>query len=220
MATGGCSAVPDAVPNAVPHASALRSVAAEATEDPASDEPAGVAPLPVTRPVRNPAVTNDTLASTVCAGTSKDQPPPAYTDQVLRLELSTPVGHSATVTDPRTGRVHPVPGYRGYAGLGPADAGRVELDDLLPLVAGGDGYDPRNLWPEIGGPADVPLTGSDGKPANSQVKDQLEVWAFRQLCPPGGGPAKLTLSKAQALFTRDWYANYTRLGRPAGPTTG
>lgn len=176
-------------------------------------------PLPVTRPVRNPAVTDASLASTVCTGTRKYRPPVAYTDKVKSIELSTPVGQSGSITDPRTGKTFTVPGHQGYAGLGPGDTTRAELDHFLPLSVGGDGYDPTNLWPETGGTAQAPLTGGDGQSANSLAKDDLEAYVYSQLCPRSG-PSQLTLAQAQALYQPDWYASYVRLGRPhpTGPT--
>jgi hypothetical protein len=196
-------------------ASARSTEHAARTPDDAA-EPPGVLPLPVTRPVLNPAVTDANLSRTVCTGTRKYRPPVSYTDKVKRIELSTPVGSYGQITDPRNGRVYQVPGYQGYAGLGPADADRVELDHFLPLSDGGDGYDPANLWPEIGGTANAPLAGADGKPANSRVKDGLEDYVYRQLCPHGSARRHLTLAQAQALYEPDWYASYVRLGRPGG----
>ena len=181
-----------------------------------STEPAGVLPLPVTHPVLNPAVSDANLSHTVCTGTKKYRPPVSYTDQVKRIELSTPVGSSGQITDPRNGHVYAVPGYQGYAGLGPGDATRVELDHFLPLSDGGDGYDPANLWPEIGGTANAPLSGGDGRPANSRVKDGLEDYVYRQLCPHGSAKRTMTLAQAQALYEPDWYASYLKLGRPGG----
>jgi hypothetical protein len=180
----------------------------------AASEPPGVLPLPGTKPVLNPAVNDANLNRTVCTGTSKYRPPSSYTDKVKEIELSTPVGSFGQITDPRTGQVYPVPGYRGYAGLGPSDADRVELDHFLPLSDGGDGYDPTNLWPEIGGTANAPLAGADGQPANSGVKDGLEDYVYRQLCPHGRAQRHMTLEQAQALYEPDWYASYIRLGRP------
>lgn len=177
-------------------------------------EPPGVLPLPATRPVLNPAVNDSNLNHTVCTGTAKYRPPVSYTDKVKQIELSTPVGSFGQITDPRNGTVYQVPGYRGYAGLGPSDAARVELDHFLPLSDGGDGYDPTNLWPQIGGTADAPLTGADGRPANSRVKDGLEDYVYRQLCPHGSARRHMTLEQAQALYEPDWYASYNRLGRP------
>jgi hypothetical protein len=180
------------------------------------DEPPGVLPLPITHPVPNPAVTDADLDRTVCTGTRKYRPPRSYTDEVKRIELATPVGSSGSITDPRTGRVYAVPGYRGYAGLGPGDAARVELDHFLPLSDGGDGYDPANLWPEIGGTANAPLAGADGQPADSHAKDGLEDYVYRRLCPHGSARRTMTLAQAQALYEPDWYASYVRLGRPTG----
>jgi hypothetical protein len=185
-----------------------------------TSEPAGVLPLPVTRPVLNPAVNDGNLARTVCTGTKKYRPPVSYTDAVKRIELSTPVGSSGQITDPRDGRVYAVPGYRGYAGLGPGDETRVELDHFLPLSDGGDGYDPANLWPEIGGTANAPLAGADGRPANSRTKDGLEDYVYRALCPHGSAKRTMTLERAQALYEPDWYASYIKLGRPGGANDG
>ncbi|MCU1671373.1 MAG: hypothetical protein JWP40_4300 [Blastococcus sp.] len=182
----------------------------------ANTEPAGVLPLPVTRPVLNPAVSDRNLSRTVCTGTKKYRPSVEYTDKVKQMELSTPAGSFGQITDPRNGHVYQVPGYGGFAGLGPGDATRVELDHFLPLSDGGDGYDPANLWPEIGGTADAPLAGSDGQPANSRVKDRLEDYVYRQLCPHGSAKRHMTLEQAQALYEPDWYASYVRLGRPGG----
>ena len=94
----------------------------------------------------------------------------------------------------------------------------MELDHFLPLSDGGDGYDPANLWPEIGGTTDAPLAGADGQPANSRVKDGLEAYVYRQLCPHGSAQRHLTLAQAQALYEPDWYASYVHLGRPGGAT--
>jgi hypothetical protein len=181
-------------------------------------EPPGVLPLPVTQPVRNPAVTDANLNRTVCTGTSKYRPPSSYTDKVKEIELSTPVGSFGKITDPRNGQAYPVPGYRGYAGLGPSDTDRVELDHFLPLSDGGDGYDPTNLWPEIGGVDNAPLAGFDGRPANSRVKDGLENYVYRQLCPHRHAKRTMTLEQAQALYEPDWYVSYIHLGRPGGST--
>jgi hypothetical protein len=200
---------PGAVASA-PGGSAARRVVAPA------GEPPGVLPLPVTRPVLNPEVNDANLGTTVCTGTKKYRPPVAYTDRIKQIELSTPVASFGQITDPRDGRVYRVPGYRGYAGLGPSDADRVELDHFLPLSDGGDGYDPTNLWPEIGGTADAPLAGADGQPANSRVKDRLEDYVYHQLCPHGNAHRGMTLHQAQALYEPDWYASYVRLGRPGG----
>src|SRR4051794_41867251 len=108
---------------------------------------------------------------TVCTGTSKYRPPSSYTDKVKEIELSTPVGSFGEITDPRTGQTYPVPGYRGYAGLGPSDADRVELDHFLPLSDGGGGYDPTHPWPQIRGPANPPPARAAGPPANHPRKD-------------------------------------------------
>ena len=200
-----------------PTGSSAASASSTEQAPPAQDtaaEPPGVLPLPVTRPVLNPAVTDADLDRTVCSGTDKYRPPVSYTNKVKHIELSTPVGSYGQITDPRDGRVYQVPGYEGYAGLGPADADRVELDHFLPLSDGGDGYDPANLWPEIGGTANAPLAGADGRPANSRVKDRLEDYVYHQLCPHGSARRQLTLAQAQALYEPDWYASYVRLGRP------
>lgn len=230
----GCKAVPSGVGSAAPSGSAVTGGATQSTPaggpaEPAGPaagtlahgpEPAGVLPLPlVTQPVLNPQVSDATVSTTVCTGTKKYRPPVSYTDKVKRIELSTPVSSFSEISDPRNGHVYRVPGYRGYAGLGPSDATRVELDHFLPLSDGGDGYNPANLWPEIGGTANAPLAGADSRPANSRTKDALEDYVYHQLCPGHGQPPRMTLAQAQALYEPDWYASYQHLGRP-GATAG
>jgi hypothetical protein len=224
-----CKAVPSGLVSAAPAGSAVTVGAAQSpprggSVDPAGPaagtpargpEPAGVLPLPlVTQSVLDPEVSDATVSATVCTGTKKYRPPVSYTDKVKRIELSTPVGSFGEISDPRNGHVYRVPGYRGYAGLGPSDATRVELDHFLPLSDGGDGYNPANLWPEIGGTANAPLAGADGRPANSRTKDALEDYIYHQLCPGHGQPPRMTLAQAQALYEPDWYAGYQRLNRP------
>ena len=187
------------------------------TQAPPTGEPDGVLPLAATKPVSNPIVNDSNVTTTICTGTSKYRPPVSYTNRVKYLELHTPVGKFASIKDPRNGKVYKVPGYSGYAGLGadtpPAD---VELDHLWSLGAGGDGYDPRNLWPQVGGTNAIALSGYDGRSANSEAKDGLEFYVYKLLCPGKGVKPKISLAHAERFFTPDWYRVYVTTGRPKG----
>lgn len=82
-------------------------------------------PDPATTPgATNPAVTQATIATTICADgwTKTIRPPARYTDKLKRAQLAA-LGSTA---DPRT----------------------VEEDHLISLEIGGNPTDPRNLWPE------------------------------------------------------------------------
>ena len=181
-------------------------------------EPAGVLPLPVTQLVANPVVNDSNVATTICTGTSKYRPSEAYTNQIKHLELTTPVGKFATIVDPRNSKhTYKVPGYNGYAGLGPSTPpNNVELDHFWAIGAGGDGYDPMGLWPQIGGKNLIALAGYNGGSANSIAKDGLEFYAYKLLCPGHGVKPKITLANARAMFTPDWYRVYVTVGRPKG----
>ena len=85
----------------------------------------GYARRDLTPGVRNPAVTQATIGSTICVRgwTATVRPPASYTDGLKATGL---VAY-------------------GYANRNPAS---VEEDHLLPLEGGGSPTDPRNLWPQ------------------------------------------------------------------------
>ena len=85
-----------------------------------------VLPDPVCTPgVTDPAVTQQTIAQTICQPgyTSHIRPPTEYTDRVKTERL------------------------RAY-GQSPVNRSRYELDHLIPLELGGSPSDVGNLWPE------------------------------------------------------------------------
>jgi hypothetical protein len=89
----------------------------------------GLTPSLVADPVRtpgvlNPAVTQRTVAATICVRgwTRTVRPPTAYTDELKRTQM------------------------RAYGLHGPRSA--YQEDHLISLELGGDPTDPRNLWPE------------------------------------------------------------------------
>ena len=90
---------------------------------------AGGTPSVVADPVRtpgvlNPAVTQRTIAATICVHgwTRTVRPPTAYTDELKRTQM------------------------HAYGLHGPRSA--YQEDHLISLELGGDPTDPRNLWPE------------------------------------------------------------------------
>jgi len=92
---------------------------AHAQRDPALPDPS------LTPGVLNPAVTPETIDSTICVRgwTATIRPPAAYTGALKRRQLV----------------------QYGYADIDPRD---YEEDHRVPLEAGGHPSDPRNLWPE------------------------------------------------------------------------
>ena len=85
----------------------------------------GYARRDLTPGVRNPAVTQATIGTTICVRgwTATVRPPVSYTNSLKATGL---VAY-------------------GYANRDPAS---VEEDHLLPLEGGGSPTDPRNLWPQ------------------------------------------------------------------------
>jgi hypothetical protein len=73
----------------------------------------------------------------------------------------------------------------GYSDTNMAD---YEEDHLISLEIGGDGSDPKNLWPE-------PHTGK----YNSFVKDKVENWLHKQVCS-----GAMTPKDAQQGIATDW----------------
>lgn len=81
----------------------------------------------------------------------------------------------------------------GYADTRLAD---YEEDHLIPLELGGDGYAPRNLWPE-------PYAGSTG----ARIKDKVENALHRLVCA-----GQVGLRAAQRAIASNWYAAYLKYG--------
>ena len=132
-----CQPTPTAGPatsTPAPTASPSASITAPAPTLVAPTDPPVVAPAgwtigyarrDLTPGVRNPAVTQATIGSTICVRgwTATVRPPASYTDGLKATGL---VAY-------------------GYANRNPAS---VEEDHLLPLEGGGSPTDPRNLWPQ------------------------------------------------------------------------
>lgn len=85
----------------------------------------GYARRTLTPGARNPAVTQDTIRTTICVvgWTDTVRPPSSYTNAL---------------------KARGIVAY-GYANTAPAS---VEEDHLLPLAGGGSPTDPANLWPQ------------------------------------------------------------------------
>jgi hypothetical protein len=102
----------------------------------------------------NPAVTQDSVGSTICVPgwTATVRPPSSYTTSLKRQQIAA----------------------YGYGDTNLAD---YEEDHLIPLELGGAPADPANLWPE---PYAVAL--ADGTPVGARVKDQLENALRSSVC--------------------------------------
>jgi hypothetical protein len=121
----------------------------------------------------NPDVTQSNIQSTVCVrGWSKTVRPPAYyTNKLKKLQIW----------------------EYGYADTNPRD---YEEDHLVPLSAGGNPTDPRNLWPE-------PRKSEWG----AARKDELEFALYKAVCN-----GEVSLDEARRAFATNWIDAYRRYG--------
>lgn len=100
----------------------------------------------------NPAVTQDTIQSTICVPgySSSIRPPASYTDALKVQQLANPA-------------------YGDTADQNPAN---YEEDHFIPLSVGGNPTDPHNLWPQP----------RNTQPYNAAVKDSLEYVLYKDVC--------------------------------------
>jgi hypothetical protein len=76
-----------------------------------------------------------------------------------------------------------------------------EEDHFIALELGGHPTSEQNLWPE-------PYLPTPG----ARQKDRVENFLHDAVCH-----GVLTLQQAQELIVADWYAEYQKIGAPAGP---
>jgi hypothetical protein len=144
----------------------------------------GADPDPACTPgTLNPAVTDASIGSTICVPgyTTRVRPPDAESEHLKVLAA------------------------RAYGFTGPLSA--VEGDHLVPLELGGNpesGDDISNFWDEP-----HQLTGPDGGPAGSFVKDGYENWLHGEVCR-----GSMTLADARGRIVRGWYESFVADGRP------
>ena len=161
---------------------------------------AGALPDPTYTPgATDPAVSQQTLAATICAygWTRTVRPPESYTEEVKRLEAQSggTVAYGGV-----TYHVH------GWA-LADPNLSHYELDHLIPLELGGAPADPRNLWLE---PYEAPK--GDAPPGGgAQTKDNVESAAREAVCA-----GRLTLQDAQRAIASNWYELARQLGAIVG----
>jgi len=102
----------------------------------------------------NTAVTQDTIAATICTSgwTATIRPPTSYTNQLKVTQIA----------------------QYAYADTSLAS---YEEDHLISLELGGNPTDPRNLWPE---PYTIAMP--DGRSVGAHVKDAFETKLKKQVC--------------------------------------
>lgn len=112
-----------------------------------------------------PGAVRTTDLQSICHGGSTKQyrPPTSYTNKLKTQQIA----------------------EYGYADTSLAD---YEEDHLISLEIGGDGSDPKNLWPE-----------SHSGQYNSYVKDQIENWLHKQVCS-----GAMTPQDAQHGIATNW----------------
>ena len=112
-----------------------------------------------------PGAIRTTSVQSICHGesTKRYRPPSSYTDK-LKVQQIAEYGYQDTST-------------KDY-----------EEDHLISLEIGGDGSDPKNLWPEA-------HAGEYG----SFTKDRVENWLYKQICK-----GTMTPEQAQSGIATDW----------------
>jgi hypothetical protein len=178
----------------------------------APDAPAQRAPLttPLTAPLAAPTAAPRTSGCVIHGA----DPDPACTPSTLNSAVTeATIGSTICVAGFTTG-IRPsvaeskhlkVLAARAYAYDGSLSA--VEGDHLIPLELGGNpesGDDISNFWDEP-----RQLTGPDGAPAGSAVKDGYESWLRGEVCR-----GRMTLADAQRRIRGGWYESFLDDGRP------
>jgi len=116
-------------------------------------------------PKCTPGVVRTTDANNICHGGSTKQfrPPSSYTNALKLAQIK----------------------EYGYQDTNPKN---YEEDHLISLELGGDGRDPKNLWPE-------PHLGTN----NSFEKDKVENWLHKQICS-----GAISVTDAQHGISTNW----------------
>lgn len=146
-----------------------------------------------------PDVASDQAPAPAHVGPDNLYPNPALTPgavfDAVTAEQVCAVGYSAAVRNVTAAERAQV-----YAEYGLEDVpGADEVDHFIPLELGGSN-DITNLWPE-------PYVGS-----GARTKDRVENYLHQQVCD-----GLMTLSDAQQLIVRDWYAVYASLSPAPAP---
>lgn len=115
-------------------------------------------------PVCTPGVVRTTDVNVICnQGTKQFRPPVSYTNN-LKIQQIQQYGYTDT------------------------SLSSYEEDHLIPLEVGGDGYDPKNLWPE---PYNIPN--------GAYQKDQVENLLHKRICD-----GTVTPQEAQKEISTNW----------------
>lgn len=171
---------------------AVRSPAPTRHDDPTRPDPA------TTPGATNPAITNETMAKTLCNprwSTSSIRPPARLTTTLKQQQMAA-LGYTVTNSLPRV-RTKSGKGTRPNLAKCVARSANPacwEEDHLISLELGGNPTNPKNLWPQ-------PWFG----PMNAHDKDVLENRLHKMVCA-----GQVPLSEAQHAIATDWVAAYRR----------
>lgn len=122
-------------------------------------------------------------------------PDPETTPGAVRTNDANEVCHTSTKAVRHVTQAQKRTVYRAYGAV--EKAGECcEVDHLISLELGGSN-DTSNLWPQ-------PYLPKPG----AHEKDQLENWLHAQVCS-----GKMTLTGAQGMIAKDWWAAYQLMQR-------
>ena len=141
----------------------------------------------------NPAVTQATIAATICRSgfTASIRPPVSYTDALKVTELA-----------------------HGYAVGGNQNPAAYEEDHLIPLELGGSPTSVLNLWPEPWERSSAHPSGFAPVGTGAQTKDRIEDSLRSRVCDH-----QLKLQSAQHLIAMNWRAAFDTYIGATGTST-
>src|SRR5437667_4827159 len=147
--------------------------------------PSSLYPDPILTPgATNPNITQANINDTICNpnwSTKTIRPPASYTNILKNQQL----------------------GAARYLDKAPS---HYEEDHLISLELGGNPRDPKNLWPEMWGTLNQPLTSRGPFPpelVGAKAKDAVENALHKEVCT-----GTLRLHEAQQIIATDWFLYY------------
>ena len=132
----------------------------------------------------NPDITQANIHATICNpqwSTKSIRPTVTYTNNLKKEQLANPRYKDKTPS-------------------------HYEEDHLISLELGGNPTDRKNLWPEMWGTLDQPLTSKGPFPPHlvgAKAKDAVENQLHKEVCA-----GRLTLQDAQRIIAIDWFKYY------------
>ncbi len=159
--------------------------------------PSSLYPDPTLTPgATNPNITQATINDTICNPNWHGVNPWTHTDERGTKSVRPPASFTNALKKKQLVAAR-------YLDKTPA---HYEEDHLISLELGGNPSDEKNLWPEMWGTLNQPLTARGPFPpelVGAKAKDAVENALHKEVCA-----GTLTLKEAQAIIATDWFKYY------------